>query len=341
MNKKVLRAIYGIDTTYFNVTQLALQNNVDLFSCIVSNELLGGDPCYGKLKRMLLLYIENGKVYYSCIPEGMSFESGQEIGLVEGLSKFNLLFSQEGVHDFFIKTCKKDEKWLEFSLKSIDKFALGFRQVVILADRGDSLTFSHLDLKIPIKYIEVDTPVSLYEYKYGIGYWWQQGVKMSWNLFSNADAVVILDSDCIFFDYVMPMDWHHLDKPIWLYVKWSEAEECLVWKEGIEKIFSQKSEKTYMAAQGFYITRKLILDFQNYLLQKYYQHPLSLFVNPSFPNLSEFNLLGSFLEYQNRNEYSLMEAKTMPNLWPIKQYWSWGGIEGNSEELERLLSEND
>lgn len=341
MDRKVVRAIYGTDTKYYNITRLALQNGIDLFSCIVSNDLFGGDPCYGKLKRMFLLYIENEKVYFTCIPEGTSFKSGQEIGLLEGLSKFDFLFSKGVVHDFFIKTCKKDEKWLAFSLKSIDKFSMGFRQVVILADRGDNLSFSHLNLKIPIQYVEVDVPEILFEYKYGIGYWWQQGVKMSWNLFSNADAVVMLDSDCVFFDYVIPMDWHHLDKPIWLYVKWNEAKECLSWKAGIEKIFDQKSENTYMAAQGFYITRNLIVDFQKYLLQKHYQHPLSLFINPSFPNLSEFNLLGSFLEYQNRNDYLLIEAKTMPNIWPLKHYWSWGGIEGSLKEIENLLSRNN
>lgn len=62
--------------------------------------------------------------------------------------------------DLFYKTCKKDEEWLNYSLRSVRKFARGFRQVVFVTDKGHNYNPPE---NLPIKMIELGLPPEHYQ----------------------------------------------------------------------------------------------------------------------------------------------------------------------------------
>ena len=50
--------------------------------------------------------------------------------------------------DIFIKTYPGDFIWLEYCIRSIEKFVTGFRDIVIITDSGTELK---IDSNLPIK----------------------------------------------------------------------------------------------------------------------------------------------------------------------------------------------
>jgi len=237
--------------------------------------------------------------------------------------------------DLFYKTCKKDEEWLNYSLRSVNKFARGFRQIVIVTDKGH-------DYKpvgdLPVKLIALDLPPDHPQYAHGIGYWWQMGIKMSWDHFTDADAVVSIDSDCIFYDYVSPNSWQQDGKVIWMRRPWSEVGNGIVWKKGTDYFLGKETKYSHMVFPGFYITRNALKEYKSFMFSRFHQTPLSYFIDLRHPyEPEEYESMGAYLDEINYYEYCFCHPEELGNKrWPIKQFWSWGGL---NEEIRKTIED--
>jgi hypothetical protein len=98
--------------------------------------------------------------------------------------------------DIFIKTYVNDFIWLEYLLKSVNKFAQGFRNVIIISDNdGNNIPESILKIMpVTVKYVDVPNKMPD-KLSHLPGYLWQQIIKINWMDYTDADAVLILDSD--------------------------------------------------------------------------------------------------------------------------------------------------
>jgi hypothetical protein len=69
---EIIKALYGSGSTWINVTEKAIRIFGERSEVRASNRL-GGDPCYGAEKFLMVEYVRNGKTYVEEIKEGKSF----------------------------------------------------------------------------------------------------------------------------------------------------------------------------------------------------------------------------------------------------------------------------
>lgn len=114
-----------------------------------------------------------------------------------------------------IVTCEKDFVWLEWCLRSIDKFATGFKEVVIaLPDHCPMPRFLFETGKVKRRFWAEE------EWK-GNGMMWHMNVKMNADLVCpESDFILHLDSDCIFCEPVAPLDYFVDGKPVLMYARY-------------------------------------------------------------------------------------------------------------------------
>jgi len=161
-----------------------------------------------------------------------------------------LRLDTESVVDLFIKTWSGDAKWLPYCLAGHSRYARDFRQLVLITDKGFDFEIS--ETNIPIKIIETDPTEAGYTKNpafwgvtrqgkiidkppRGPGYYWQQAVKMSWPEYSDADAVVILDTDVIAWDKFCAMDFTMNGQPYWRTKTYKTNDNDLIWKTALSR----------------------------------------------------------------------------------------------------------
>ena len=162
----------------------------------------------------------------------------------------------------FIKTCPKDHQWLQYLLPSIEKYAEGFKDVVIVSDAGKRIIppeYLNTIKKLPIKthYIPVPIPDARYP-KFGhggVGYLWQQYIKLSWHTLCDSDSALILDSDEMLCKPTTPDDFKHDGKWVWTYRLWKDADSAQCWKSPTDTILQYNTPYEAMAHAGFVLTR--------------------------------------------------------------------------------------
>jgi hypothetical protein len=117
--------------------------------------------------------------------------------------------------DIFIKTYPDDYKWLPYLFASIEKFAEGFRHIVVVSEEPDSkeqpfiLAFLPSEAKFPVKlHITNEIPQD--------GVRNERAVRMMWPAFTDAKEVLHLDSDMVFNQPVSPDSWcNEKGQPLW------------------------------------------------------------------------------------------------------------------------------
>jgi hypothetical protein len=235
----------------------------------------------------------------------------------------------------FIKTYPKDHIWLQYLLPSIEKYAEGFKDVIIVSDEGPRIPDEYLSCikKMPVKTYYIPVPVQTKEYPQindditGIGYLWQQYIKLSWHNICDADSVLLLDSDEMLCKPTTPDAFKHNGKWVWTYRLWKDAENAICWKQSTEKIIGQVTEYESMCWVGFVFTRTATINLLNHIYQT---HAISNFwdlvVKKKMNSFSEYNIYGSYIHSVNHPDYYCNTQRDIPLQDCIIVNWSWGGI---------------
>lgn len=119
--------------------------------------------------------------------------------------------------DIFIKTYPVDFIWLEYCIKSIERFVTGFRKIVIVTDSGTELKINSI---LPIDIIYEELPKNEHPCVTGIGYVWMQLIKLNWFKYTDADCVLQIDSDMMFTDKIDISYYKDDNKIKWFYRDW-------------------------------------------------------------------------------------------------------------------------
>jgi len=167
--------------------------------------------------------------------------------------------------DIFIKTYHKDFVWLQYCLKSIQKFANGFRNIVIVSDNdGNKIPEEYLIPNCKVFYVDIPRITPTYV-EHGVGYLWQQYIKLNWIEYTDADAVLIMDSDELFTQFITPENFQKNHKFTWNYRPWIEAGAGICWKDSTDFLLKQNTEYDAMAITGFILERNTTIALHNYL----------------------------------------------------------------------------
>lgn len=242
--------------------------------------------------------------------------------------------------DIFIKTYHKDFIWLKYCLASIKKFAKGFRKVVIVSDNdGHVIPDKFLEgLLVDIHYTSIPK-IQPSHSSHGIGYLWQQIVKLSWHTYTDADAVLILDSDWMFTVPTTPEDFMTDGKFKWLYREWEKAGTAICWKESTEFLLKTPTNYEAMAVAGFLMTRDTTIAFKDFICNTHGTKTIwEIILKYDLSSFSEFNLYGSYVILFNRPDYVAVYNDAVHTLHnkTILTSWSWGGLTNE----DKLIREN-
>lgn len=233
----------------------------------------------------------------------------------------------------FIKTYPNDHAWLQYLLPSIEKYAQGFKDVIIVSDAGTVIPPEYLNTikKIPVHTHYIPIPTHTPEYPsnidVGIGYLWQQNIKLSWFELCNSDSALLLDSDEMLCKPMTPNDFKHNGKWVWTYRLWKEAEEAQCWKQSTDYILGQDTPYEAMYCVGFVMTRTATINLLNYIFQK---HSISNFwdlvIKKQMGKFSEYNIYGSFINSVHDSDYYYNIQNDIPLHNCIIIHNSWSGI---------------
>ena len=221
----------------------------------------------------------------------------------------------------FIKSYAKDFKWLNYCLKSIDKYVEGYSEIILILDEGSNTSLHELKeipFNLRIEWVK----------KEGNGYIFQQYCKLTAHHYTNADKIMFVDSDCIF---TFPVNLRELPElPELLYTHYNSVGDAICWKLCTEKVIKQPIEFEFMRRNGLIYHRSTLENFEKFVGElKYYVLNQNTF--------SEFNALGAYAWIYEREKYKWVNTLTEPFNEPIvHQMWSHGYLD--IDKLEKLLN---
>jgi hypothetical protein len=226
----------------------------------------------------------------------------------------------------FIKSYRGDFRWLTYCLRSIQKFATGFQEIVIVIPDTDNL--DHLTAERVVKVKESGTP-----------YLFQQVVKMYADTYTDADFISFVDSDCIFVEPVTPETFMTDGKVNWLYTPWEHIPEDVKWREVMQKCLGEDPPAEMMRRHPQMIPRWALEEFRGFVAQK---HGVSLehyILSQPGRSFSEFNVCGFYLWLYHHDKIHWINTEDYLPPTVLSQYWSWGGITPEIEaEVKTLLA---
>ena len=130
--------------------------------------------------------------------------------------------------EIFIVSYLRDKPWLEFNLRSIEKFCKGFAGVTVLVPELEFQAFSDANLHrltaLTLKTYDRPEPESHWHLRHQV----EKCYADVWC--PAADFILHTDSDCIFTEPVTPEDYFENGKPVMLHEAYSMLPATIPWK---------------------------------------------------------------------------------------------------------------
>ena len=229
--------------------------------------------------------------------------------------------------DIFCVTYAPDNPWLEYMLRSVVKYARGFRQVVLVFPEHDEIAVEqvvapfrrHLQVKM------CPTPEP------DRGHLRQNAHKTSADTFSDADFFLHMDADCLFTGPVTPLSFATDGKPdiYWRpYADLTHVPGGIPWQGITEHALNIPVQVETMRQFPFMYPRWLYgatrsrierihgVPFLDYALTA----PL---IGQAFHGYSEFNALGCVAYYDYPRSFELIRHEAGPmKATNVRQFWS-------------------
>lgn len=243
--------------------------------------------------------------------------------------------------DIFIRTYQKDFYLLNYSLRSIIDNVYGFNNIIICVKEHE---FDLLKLFLEQNNfigdnIKIVTDINydiLYQQHTNPDYCGQQISKMLVDNWSNANYVMYVDSDIIFFNHVDVKDFFNDDNKIKYPVRlWEDTGTATIWKNCLDYLGITKKYE-FMCTLPLIFPINIMKKCRNFIELKtnlpFVDACYYIYDNFGF---SEFNIMGSIL-YEDSdvcftNALELIEF----NMTHFKQFWSYE----NSTILEKNINE--
>jgi hypothetical protein len=224
----------------------------------------------------------------------------------------------------FIKTWSGDTEWLKYCLASIEKYATGIHEVVIVADASCANTVFEIagDHRVEVVY---DWPN---------GYIQQQWFKLNADKFTESDYVLYVDCDCIFTTPFSPDNNCMVDgKPILLKTDYQVLGDTVPWQAITSDFTGWHVDYEYMRRMPWMCKSSSLVNFRA-MFPKTHEFLLNMQNN----QFSEFNVLGAYIDKFEKDQYYIWDtAVGLPKLL-IDQFWSWGGVTPNvRKRIEEYL----
>jgi hypothetical protein len=233
--------------------------------------------------------------------------------------------------DILIVTCARHYPWLQFCLRSVVRFARGFRQVKVLVPLEDLSAMSPILTELSTEF-GVAVRVAAYEDWPGKGFLRHEHVIMCADEYTDADFIYHMDSDCLFVEPTMPSDYFQNDKPVLLYGSYhwlvtSQQANLGMWKEGVEKAIGGTSVNEFMRRPQIVHRRETYAKARE-CIEAHTRKSAADYIRSceeSFPQtFCEFNTLGEVAWRHFHDDYCWknQELGEFPKPHKVVQFWS-------------------
>lgn len=231
--------------------------------------------------------------------------------------------------DLFVRSYDGDSEWLKYCLRSIQRFATGFRRTIVVVPCGHNPPTGTSEVVFKVADI-------------GEQYVQQQSDKMHADHFTDAEFVLYTDSDTIFTRPVCPSDFIADNRrPRWLYTPYSSINsgDGQTWKPVTQKFIGQPVELEYMRRHPFCISSALLKEFRAWIHRTHGVSMERYFMSQPYRECSEFNFLGAYLWFYHRDKVEWINTDEDIGTVFVHQSWSHGGLsDAIRADLERALA---
>jgi hypothetical protein len=229
----------------------------------------------------------------------------------------------------FIRTFRGDRDWIRYSLRSLRKFATGFREIVLVMPREDLIHFSSHDVE--------GARVEFCENDQCRGYIAQQITKIYADEYTKAEHIVFTDSDTIATGLVTPQMFFHEGRPIQLYREWENVGQAVCWKEPTKAALGIYPEYEHMACLPLVYHRSTLRICRDMIEAAHGGVARSYIMGCEV--FSEFNALGTTALAEQRHMYDWRVADPAIDGYPriMKQHFSHDGVPRHAEAMEEIL----
>jgi hypothetical protein len=220
--------------------------------------------------------------------------------------------------------------WLRYALKSIEKFATGFRQVKVLIPSEDLAAMNPI-LSEFSEHKGIPIRVQCFQDWPGKGFLRHEHVIMCSDEFTDADFVCHIDSDCMFTEPVTPDDYFVNGKPVLVHASfhWLVTEQQAnlgMWQVAVERAVGWITTEETMRRHPAVHYRKTYQKARE-CIEAHTMKPCADYIwacENSFPqSFAEFPTLGAVAWKFFHEDYHWLNQEK--GEWPhgkLTQFWS-------------------
>ncbi len=226
--------------------------------------------------------------------------------------------------DIFIRSYEKDFEWLKYCLRSIQRFATGFRNVIVVVPNGQTPPVGPVE-KVFFVHEGCD------------GYMHQQLTKLHADCFSDAEVFLFMDSDTIF---TRPITAGAAFEP-WLYTPYASLNDpnTMTWMKVVQKAIGVLPEYEFMRRHPLSVQRWMLQGLREFFWQRHGMSLESYIIAQPGHEFSEWNVIGAWLWYFHRSKVQWQNTDEKLGVPFVHQSYSWGGLNDDiRKNLEAALA---
>lgn len=241
--------------------------------------------------------------------------------------------------DIVVKSFSGDLERFKYCVRSIQKLALpAFRRLVLIVPASDVHAFQALTLPSGTYLVASKEPA------WAEPYLTQQVQKLCAFLFTDANYILHVDSDCIFTKPVTPEMFMRDGKPIWYMTPYTSGLE-VPWEQITAKFMQAPVEYEFMRRFPFLVPRFLHEAIAEFCQETHGTSLTDYILSQPGRSFSEFNALGALAYAKFRDKFYWIDTTKEEIPEPVLiQKWSHAPFtDADKAEFEEILrgSDND
>jgi hypothetical protein len=234
--------------------------------------------------------------------------------------------------DILIRSYQRDFGWLAQCLRSIERFCEGFRDVVVVVPRSSHERLSRL--RLPLDPRTLSCP------DYRQDYLGQQVTKLHADLYTDADYVCHVDSDCVFRRLTRPEDLLADGRPRVNMAPYAVLDRYLPWRDATERFLGLPVAYEFMRTPPYTFPRWLYQSVRDHAIARHGRSVTQYVLAQEPRGFSEFNALAAYGFWRNRAAFDWCDVSQVATPEPsCRVYWSWAGLDPTTlGEIDALLA---
>jgi hypothetical protein len=230
-----------------------------------------------------------------------------------------------------LRTWWKDLPWAQWCLASVERFASGFDEVVVVLPRASEPWLRRVDLPGSRVRVELCDDVA-------DDYLGQQVTKLYADELIDSEWVCHLDADCVFVEPVSPEALMPGGRPVVVTRPVELMGRHWPWGASSEEFLGWPVELDCMQRPPFVFPRWLYPELRGHCRDRHGVDVDEYVLGRPPRGFSEFTVLGNFARRFHREAFDWVDAEDAAAPHWCRWYWSWEGLTAQTlAELRRVV----